>query len=473
MTVAIYIRVSTDEQVREGFSIDAQKDMLKAYCKSQGWNNYKFYIDEGLSAKDTDRPSLQNMIKHIKKGLLKKVLVYRLDRITRSVIDLHKLLETFEENDCAFISSTEPYDTSTALGRLFITLVAAMAQWERENTGERISMVLDQKAKSGEWLAQAPFGFKKTEKKTENGKAISTLEPCEKTSPILKDIINRVKSGQTTRQVADYLTDSGIPPVRGYRWHSTSIIGMLKNPAIYGAMRWKDDIMEGTHKGIITKNEYEHLLKILSERSHVKYKNIDSTFIFQMKIECYQCKGRLASERHTYQRKDGTYRYHHRYRCQSCARDKRPPVSVSEKDIDNTFVEFMKKITFDEIPEEEKKDDPKSVLLQNIKRVEGQRAKYQRAWANDLMTDEEFNDRMNETQSVLNEWREELKGIQSNYEHYDQEEIKGIVNNFNLNWKNITPEEKKEFLNRFIEKIEFKRIQRGSNGIKILDVVFY
>src|SRR5699024_3098799 len=165
MTVAIYIRVSTEEQASEGHSIGAQRELLKAYCTRQGWTSYKFYVDEGISAKDTNRPQLQLMLDHIKEGMIKTVLVYRLDRMTRSVLDLHKLLETFEKHDCAFVASTEPYDTTTAVGRLFITLVAAMAQWERENTGERISMVLNEKATKGEWLAQAPFGFYKKDNK--------------------------------------------------------------------------------------------------------------------------------------------------------------------------------------------------------------------------------------------------------------------------------------------------------------------
>lgn len=462
MTVAIYVRVSTEEQAKEGFSIGAQREMLKSYCKSQGWTNYKFYVDEGISAKDTERPQLQLMLDHIKEGMIKKVLVYRLDRMTRSVLDLHKLLETFEENDCTFVSSTEPYDTSTAVGRLFITLVAAMAQWERENTGERISMVLNEKAKRGEWLAQAPFGFKKVDKQ---------LFHDEKQMPILKDMIKKTKEGYSMRQLANYLNDSGTPPLRGYQWHIASILAMLKNPALYGAMRWKGEIIEGTHEGIMTKEDHDHLLKILSDRQNKRKRRVNSFFIYQMKLICPTCGNHLTSERYTYLRQDNVLTEHNRYRCQVCALARRPAISCSERMLDAAFVDFMKQLTIEKVPEIEKEKDPSDLLKSKIARVERQREKYQRAWANDLMTDEEFTDRMKETKSILEEWEEELKASQPSYEnHFDQDAVKEIVNDFNENWTHLEPKEKHHFLNMFVEGIKFTKEGRK---IDVVDVLFY
>lgn len=124
MKTAIYIRVSTEEQVREGYSISAQTQRLKAFCISQNWEVENLYIDEGISAKNMERPALQKMIKAIEQGKVECVLVYRLDRLTRSVFDLYKMLETFDNYDCKFKSATEVYDTTSAMGRMFITIVA-------------------------------------------------------------------------------------------------------------------------------------------------------------------------------------------------------------------------------------------------------------------------------------------------------------------------------------------------------------
>src|SRR6476659_1229053 len=100
------------------------------------------------------------MISHIEEGFIDVVLVYRLDRLTRSVLDLYKLLDIFEQNNCKFKSATEVYDTTTAMGRLFITLVAALAQWERENLGERVTMGMLQRAREGQWKGGPPaYGY--------------------------------------------------------------------------------------------------------------------------------------------------------------------------------------------------------------------------------------------------------------------------------------------------------------------------
>ena len=463
MSIGIYIRVSTEEQVKEGYSIGAQKELLKAYCISQGWENYKYYVDEGISAKDTNRPQLQLMLDHIKTGMIKTVLVYRLDRMTRSVLDLHKLLETFEEYDCAFVASTEPYDTSTAVGRLFITLVAAMAQWERENTGERISMVLGQKALSGEWLAQAPFGFKKIDKK---------LHHNEEQLPILKDMINKTKEGYSMRRLANYLNDSGTPPLRGYQWHITSIQEMLKNPALYGSMRWKAEIIKDTHEGIMTKEEHEHLLKILSDRQHKKKRKVNSFFVYQMKLKCPTCDSHLTSERSAYTRKsDKMLMQYNGYRCQVCALARRKAISASEIKLDIAFVDFMKKLSVDVLPEVDKKADPAKQLKGNISRVERQRSKYQQAWASDLMTDDEFTERMNETKELLVAWKDELIASQTEVEnHFDQDAIKEIVNDFNENWTYLEPKEKHTFLNTFVQSIRF---EKSGQSVVVKDVLFY
>lgn len=160
-TVALYTRVSTDEQVNDGYSLAAQLDRLRSYCDSQGWDIAGVYTDEGVSAKNMDRPRLQELLRDCTQGKFEVVLVYRLDRITRSVLNLHELLNTFNRFNIGFKSATEEFSTLTAQGRFFITLVGAMAQWERENLGERIRMGLDQKKREGRWHStNAPYGYR-------------------------------------------------------------------------------------------------------------------------------------------------------------------------------------------------------------------------------------------------------------------------------------------------------------------------
>ncbi|PKR82802.1 recombinase family protein [Heyndrickxia camelliae] len=464
MTVGIYVRVSTEEQAKEGFSISAQREKLKAFCKVQDWNEYRFYVDEGISAKDMNRPQLQLMLDHIKKGVVDVVLVYRLDRLTRSIIDLYKLLDIFDNNNCKFKSATEMYDTTTATGRMFISLVALMAQWERENLGERVRMGQIEKARQGKYSAKAPFGFDKDK----NDKLVIN----EDEKQIVDDMVEKIKQGYSIRQLADYLDNSGFPPIRGYKWHIASILTILKNPALYGATKWRDEIIENTHEGIMTKEEYEHLLQILSERQNKKKRKVNSFFVYQMKLICPNCGNHLTSERQTYTRKkDGHITEHNQYRCQACALNKRKAISVSQKKIDAGFIKYMRDLSFTSMPKVEKNEESeKGVLIKQIERIKRQREKYQKAWANELMTDDEFGDRMKETKTALEEFEEQLKQIQPVNQQVDHEHIKEIANNFNLNWLNLTDREKHQFLNLFVKEIHF---EKDGLNVEITRVFFY
>src|SRR5699024_11503066 len=160
----------------------------------------------------------------------------------------------------------------------------------------------------------------------------------------------------------------------------------------------------------MTKHEHDHLLKILSDRQHKRKRAVNSFFVYQMKLICPTCGNHLTSERSKYTRKtDNVLVEHNRYRCQVCALARRPAISCSEKVIDKAFVHHMKRLSIDDVPNIEKEKDPTEKLKTQIARVEKQREKYQRAWANDLMTDDEFADRMRETKKIMDEWKEELK----------------------------------------------------------------
>jgi site-specific DNA recombinase len=220
--VAAYIRVSTDEQAQEGYSIPAQRNRLEAYAISQGWEIVQWYVDEGESAKDLNRTNLKRLLKALEQGIFECVLVYRLDRLTRSVLDLYKLLNTFEKHNVKFKSATEVYDTTTAIGRLFITLVAALAQWERENLGERVRMGMQQKAKEGKWtVSTPPLGY---------GSIDSVLTINHQEGSIIKEIYNLYLSGMGMWKIAKNLNERRIYGRSGKPWVQTTIRYILTNP---------------------------------------------------------------------------------------------------------------------------------------------------------------------------------------------------------------------------------------------------
>ena len=148
MPTGVYIRVSTEDQATEGFSINAQKEKLTKYAEINDWQILDYYIDDGISGKNIkDRPEITRMLNDIKKRKIKNVLVYKLDRLTRSLLNLMELINLFETYDCSLNSHTEKLDTSNAVGRMFVKILGTFAEFERENLAERVIFGYEQKQK--------------------------------------------------------------------------------------------------------------------------------------------------------------------------------------------------------------------------------------------------------------------------------------------------------------------------------------
>ena len=259
MKTAIYVRVSTEEQAREGYSISAQLQRLKAFCVSQNWTVEGIYADEGVSAKDMNRPELKRMLNDIEEGKINCVLVYRLDRLTRSVFDLYKLLETFDKYECKFKSATEVYDTTTAMGRMFITIVAALAQWERENMGERMAFGKKEKARQSKWTSShVPFGY---DINKEKDKLI--INPLE--AKIVRKMFDLYPT-MGMRTIALYLNENKMFTRLGNNWTDNTVSQILKNPVYCGYIYWSGEVYKGHHEGIVSEEVFEETQQLIKER---------------------------------------------------------------------------------------------------------------------------------------------------------------------------------------------------------------
>jgi DNA invertase Pin-like site-specific DNA recombinase len=471
MTVGIYIRVSTQEQAKEGYSIQAQKERLLSFCDAQGWKDFKIYPDEGVSAKDTNRPYLQQLLNDVKAGKISTILVYRLDRFTRRVKDLHKMLEFLEQHKCAFRSATEPYDTSTAMGKLFITIVAALAEWETDNLSERVKMALEEKvANEGEHVGGVPFGFDITDEEK--------LIPNEKASTVLT-MIEKTKEGMSAHQLAKYLNKVNTDRI----WYPQGVLRVLQNPALYGAARWNDKVYENQHTGLISKDEFLKLQQLLEDRSQHRRREVDSIYLFQGVLACHQCGNILSVNRYVRKKKDGTEYQGAVYKCQVCYKEGRKMLQIGEHRFVDALKIFMKNFKFENVkmPVSGAEDNEREILSKQLSKIERQREKYQRAWANDKMTDDEFDKLMDETRELYDELKLKIVQIKAPIK-IDIEALKQIVFTFNESFSLLTHEEKKMFVAQFIRKIEFKlhskppvksKYKKGKEDIEITDILFY
>ena len=158
----LYVRVSTEGQAEEGYSIDAQKKLLEAWCISKEIESYEFYIDPGYSGSNIERPAMTAMLRDAEKGLLSHVAVYKLDRLSRSQKDtLYIIEDVLNKNGVDFVSLSENMDTSTPIGRAMLGILSAFAQLERETIKLRTRMGMRERVKSGLWMGggKVPFGY--------------------------------------------------------------------------------------------------------------------------------------------------------------------------------------------------------------------------------------------------------------------------------------------------------------------------
>ncbi|HYG60794.1 MAG TPA: recombinase family protein, partial [Symbiobacteriaceae bacterium] len=263
MWARIYARVSTEEQAQSGFSLGAQRERLEAFCVSQGWEVAGKYIDEGVSAKDLNRPEFQRMMSEVEPGDV--VLVYKLDRLTRSVRDLDDLLKEFDRMEVKFRSVTEQFDTTTATGRLFIRMVAEMAQWERETIAERAAFGKLKKAKQGEWSGgTVPIGYITVpSEKQKAGRTLLKLVPDPERSHLIPMIFERYLEGRGVRAIATWLnSELGARTLQGCKFHQLTVSRILSNPIYCGdvvhgrRVKGPETRVQGSHQPLISREVF-------------------------------------------------------------------------------------------------------------------------------------------------------------------------------------------------------------------------
>ena len=168
IVVGLYPRVSTEDQSRFGHSLDEQEDKLQKLCDFKDYEIYKVYREEGVSAKNMNRPKFQEMIQDMKDGKINKIIVYKLDRLTRSIKDLETICSLLEEYHCSLESVAEEINTETANGKFFIRMLTILAQLEIERTSERTKFGLTGAVKKGHFSGKAPLGYNKMLKELNN-----------------------------------------------------------------------------------------------------------------------------------------------------------------------------------------------------------------------------------------------------------------------------------------------------------------
>ena len=484
----IYVRVSTEEQAQEGYSIRAQEEKLRDYARIKDWLVYKMYIDEGISGKNiTQRPAINEMIGDIKSGILKNVLVFKIDRLTRSIVDLINLIELFNENDCAFNSLTESIDTHSATGRMFIKILGIFAEFERENISERVRLGFERKVKEGYALSTGnpSYGYD-----WEKGLKIHTVN--EKEAIIVREIFAMfLDKHMSFAKIAKNLNNRNVLTKLNKIWAGGTIKGILINCNYKGYVRYavKDEKrnfeIKGLHEPIISEEIYDEVQELIKNmstkirRKHPKPNNYFSGIAF-----CGICGIRMVSHG-DYTKDTAGYSLPASYRCPNRMQKKCTASDVRQTRLEQAFIEYIEDIedfdALDEIQIAMKQEikNQNLELLNNLKKQDEKlKRKEKEVLDRYIQGNIDFDSYMVIKNAVDKEKRENL-GVIATVEDCVDEEVtikkENIIKSLKENWEYLDKAEKRQFIINFIEKIEVvneKPKGKREGVVKVLNVEF-
>lgn len=273
----LYIRVSTEAQAEEGFSITAQTERLEAYATAMGWKKTKIFVDGGFSGSNLDRPAIAELISRVKEGEIASVVVYKLDRLSRSQKDTLFLIEdVFLPNNVDFISLNESIDTSTPYGRAMIGILSAFAQLERENIYLRTRMGMLERVKQGYWMGggTTPFGY---DYDKEQGILIENQEEARK----VRQVFSLYLQGKSPQKIAELL---------GLRYDRL-VMQIINRRSNLGLISYKGKEYVGRHVPLISEEIYERAQE--KRRSRQVSVRKEGTHLLSGLIFCKECGSRL------------------------------------------------------------------------------------------------------------------------------------------------------------------------------------
>lgn len=469
-SAGIYIRVSTFDQAREGFSLREQEERLKEFCKFKRYNIYKVYQDAGISAKNDKRPAYQEMIEDVKKGNINVIVALKLDRLTRSVYDIEKLMKFVNDYECDIDCMADESNTTTSNGRMVMRIMTSVSQNEIEKCSERTKFGMAGAIKNGHIPNRTGLGFKRENKK---------LVP----DPLTKDIIVRIfdlyLEGKSHQAIANIYNKEKV--LGKTNWYDSTIQKILSNELykgdyVNGKRTKHPTYYENVIEPIVSKEKWEscQYQKLRNARHYER----TATYLFTNKLKCSKCGNFLGG--HATTKTNGKKYYY--YKCNTCK------TYFNEIDIEKELKAFMLELAkqddlinnyytpFIKSKLEDKTEDYKK----EIKDLDKQLDRIKTAYIKGVVKLEDFDKEIKHIEYQKSDLEKRQKE-QKQYELLsftlndlliiqDMQEIEFYTNPDVLNnWSNKSKEEKQKIIGKYIDNIT---IEKKNNKFEISNIEF-
>lgn len=465
----IYIRVSTEDQAREGFSLAEQKEKLEQLCKYKDFKVYKIYEDAGVSAKDMEhRPQFQEMLKDMKDGKINYIVAYKLDRVTRSVKDLESLISTLEENGCYLICDRDDVNTSTANGRFFVRMLTVLSQLEIEIVSERTKMGLEGAIKAGHIPGPAPLGYKRENKK---------LVIDDTTKDVIYRIFEMYLEGKSYYIIANILNDEKVLYPQKKHWKDNTIEKIINNRIYVGdyeAHKTQNEkeveIYYDVVEPIITRAMWEEIQKqkLINQRAYSRTK----IYTFLQKLLCPNC-GKIMTCKGAGGKK-AKYLYYHCNKCGLNYNEDEVEESISNFILSLIEYDMVVKEYFLTVLEDNKSIDTNKINKQ-IKELNEQKERINKAYIMGAVKEGDFANELKLVDEKLSKLNVKLLDSLTDNQQFSAEKLMAdrdyqlecfandpyFKDELKAQWYTKDKFEKQEFISRFIESIILKRDQFG------------
>lgn len=470
----IYIRVSTEDQAREGFSLPEQEKRLRAMCEYKGYEIYDVYQDAGISAKTGNkRPEFERLLQDIKDRKCNTIVVLKLDRLTRSVYDWENILKFLEENEAYLDCANDDINTTSANGKMISRILTSVSQQEIERTSERTKVGLAGAIKAGHIPHKAPLGYTRKDK---------TLVPDMKTKDVVVRIFDLYHSGLSYQKIKNIFNEEKV--LGKTNWYDTTILKILENEI------YKGDFVHGkrTKHPTYYKDVVEPLVsKELWEECQVQQKKNSRsyqrtlTYLFLQKLKCPKC-GRILGGKATTKKNGNSYFY---YYCNDCK------LTIKETVVEEYISQFIDDIVeYDSVVNQfflpmikQKIENPKEEIEAELKKEKDKFKRIREAYVNEVFTLEEYNVERKKVENTIADLEEKLSEseicdelkftpedilIKRDIDYINSIKYPEKFKEYNKRWKDFTREEKADLIMNYVEEITLKQF---NNKLCVVDFV--